>query len=221
MSMSVNGAVRRSTPASRNTHESPRLIVTTGASAGSSPSWWMPSRAPGAYRLTIAASGAKAVASGLRGPYATPTAARARATMSSRQRLHRRAVGVVGGAGVLVRQPVPAETNRLHAHQMTGRHPRMAEPGRRRRPLPKRTYQLALGVEVEPCRHVYDTGQHDVPLRRPVRIVDRQRQLSSGCGDRGWQHGRHPATSTSAGPSQSGLAIGTDHVSRTFAGSSS
>ena len=47
-STSVNGPVRRSTPAMRNMHVSPRLIVTTGASDGSSPSWCRPSRAPGA-----------------------------------------------------------------------------------------------------------------------------------------------------------------------------
>ncbi len=44
------------------------------------------------------------------------------------ERLHRRAVGVVGGAAVGVRVPVPPEAHRLQGHQVTGGHAWVAEP---------------------------------------------------------------------------------------------
>jgi hypothetical protein len=45
-STSRTGPTRRSTSAKRKVQVSPRLSVTTGASDGSSPSWWSPSLAP-------------------------------------------------------------------------------------------------------------------------------------------------------------------------------
>ena len=97
-------------------HVSPRLIVTTGAADGSSPSWCSPSwasrrvevddrgvgREPGARRVVGAVRVAR--------PRARPSVGEL-----ARQRLHRRAVGVVGGARVRVGLPVPPEAHRLHA----------------------------------------------------------------------------------------------------------
>ena len=67
-------------PAMRKTPVSPRLMVTTGAVDGSSPSWCRPSRAPGAYRFTIAASGANGSVGAAPGGAASTTARNARST---------------------------------------------------------------------------------------------------------------------------------------------
>ena len=77
----------------------------------------------------------------------------------ARQRLHRRAVGVVGGARVQVRLPVPAEADRLDAHQMTGGHARVPQSGRRQRPVPELIDEAPLLVGGEPATNVHDVGQ--------------------------------------------------------------
>ena len=77
-------------------------------------------------------------------------------------RLHRRAVGVVGGPRVGVGVPVPAEAHRLHAHQLAGRHAWVAQPGRRPRPRPELLGELALGRRAQPVRDVHDS-RHQLP----------------------------------------------------------
>jgi hypothetical protein len=62
----------------RKTQSSPRLIVTTGAADGSSPSWCNPRCDPGAYRLTMAASRANPELNGSSTPYESTTARRPR-----------------------------------------------------------------------------------------------------------------------------------------------
>ena len=146
-SRSMNGPMRRSTPANRNVHVSPRLIVTTGASTAP--------RRPGAAR-----AGRRRVEVDDRRVGRVRAAPRRRRTCRPRaasagdevggHRLDRRAVGVVGGAAVGVRLPVPAEAHRLHAHEVTGGHARVAQPCRRPRPIAELGDERALRVEVEP-----------------------------------------------------------------------
>ena len=96
-SRSVNGPVRRSTPASRNMQVSPRLIVTTGAADGSSPSWCSPSRAPRRVEVDDRRVGRVARRRRRRRTCRRP---RRRASVDELggQRLDRGAVGVVGRA---------------------------------------------------------------------------------------------------------------------------
>ena len=100
-----------------------------------------------------------------------------------RERLDRRAVGVVGRARVAVRLPVPAEADRLHAHQVSRRHPRVAQPGGRHRPPSEVGDELALAAGVEPAGDVHDAGQRVVALpARPASIASPSWRTSAGGG---------------------------------------
>lgn len=93
------------------------------------------------------------------------------------ERLHRRTVGVVGGSRVHVRQPMPAEADRLHAHEVTGRYAGMTKSGRGERPTVEVSGEAFLVVGREPVRDVDDAGEN-VPGRARVRvIVEWQRHL--------------------------------------------
>jgi hypothetical protein len=111
-------------------------------------------------------------------------------------RLDRRAVGVVGGRRVGVGLPVPAEAHRLHAHQVPGRDPRLAQPGGRQRPGAERRGQPALAVRFEPVGDVDDAGEQ---RRRPG---PRQRQVELRRAGDGVvrERPRHAAEATGAEP---------------------
>ena len=54
---------------------------------------------------------------------------------------------------------MPAEADRLHAHEVAGRHPRVAQARRWPGPAPEAVDEGLLLAGVEPSREVDDTGQ--------------------------------------------------------------
>ena len=126
-----------------------------------------------------------------------------------RQRLHRCAVGVVGRAAVGVGLPVPAEADRLHGHQVAGRHAWVAQSGRRHGPAPEVGDERPLAVEVEPAADVDDVVEQLGALPSPARVRRGRARAGrtgacpavaarsarrrggwcpSGCGSRSWSH---------------------------------
>ncbi len=83
-----------------------------------------------------------------------PIRVRQRATTESpepvRERRDRRAVDVVRGPAVAIRQPMPPEAHGLHRHHAAVRQLRMAHRRRPARPLAARRHQLPLLLQRQP-----------------------------------------------------------------------
>ena len=119
-----------------------------------------------------------------------------------RQRLDRGAVGVVRRARVGVRLPVPAEADRLHAHQVARRNPGVSQTRGRLRPRPEVRGEPPLASGVEPPGDVHDTGQHVAPYGS-ICAAEIEAELAAALVAGGREHRGDAAQAAASHPSAS------------------